>query len=399
MQAFNPKEFIEKQVVEIRKLIGSEKALIAVSGGVDSVTSAVLTYRAIGDNLLCVILDDAFMRENEPQHVADLVSKPPVKLPIKILDVRERFLKALKGLQDAEEKRKRFRETFYRVLGETAQKEGCKILVQGTIKADIEETTGGVKTQHNVLEQMGINTIRRYGFKVVEPLASLYKEQVRMVARHLEVPSEISERQPFPGPGLSVRVVEEINVDKLDSEKKATDIVEETFSRHKPSQYFAAVLDNKTVSHTRTMHIQKNTARLLNVPVRNAAVKVFKAKATGIKSGKRLYGEIAAIKVQTAKGGIYNPSISSLVSLQAKITKENPSFTRILYTVKESSQEQPYVVALRAIQTSDFLTAKVTEIPWSTLNETADKILDACGNVSAVYYDVTPKPPATVEME
>jgi len=399
LQAFNPKEFIEKQVVEIRKLIGSEKALIAVSGGVDSVTSAVLTYRAIGDNLLCVILDDAFMRENEPQHVADLVSKPPVKLPIKILDVRERFLKALKGLQDAEEKRKRFRETFYRVLGETAQKEGCKILVQGTIKADIEETTGGVKTQHNVLEQMGINTIQRYGFKVVEPLASLYKEQVRMVARHLEVPSEISERQPFPGPGLSVRVVEEINVDKLDSEKKATDIVEETFSRHKPSQYFAAILDNKTVSHTRTMHIQKNTARLLNVPVRNAAVKVFKAKATGIKSGKRLYGEIAAIEVQTAKGGIYNPSISSLVSLQAKITKENPSFTRILYTVKESSQEQPYVVALRAIQTSDFLTAKVTEIPWSTLNETADKILDACGNVSAVYYDVTPKPPATVEME
>ena len=399
MQAFNPQEFIEKQVVEIRKLIGSEKALIAVSGGVDSVTSAVLTYRAIGDNLLCVILDDAFMRENEPQHVADLVSKPPVKLPIKILDVRERFLKALKGLQDAEEKRKRFRETFYRVLGETAQKEGCKILVQGTIKADIEETTGGVKTQHNVLEQMGINTIQRYGFKVVEPLASLYKEQVRMVARHLGVPSEISERQPFPGPGLSVRVVEEINVDKLDSERKATDIVEENFSRHKPSQYFAAVLDNKTVSHTRTKHIQENTARLLNVPLRNAAVKVFKAKATGLKSGKRLYGEIAAIKVQTAKGGIYNPPISSLVSLQAKITKENPSFTRTLYTVKESSQEQPYVVALRAIQTSDFLTAKVTEIPWSTLNETADKILDACGNVSAVYYDVIPKPPATVEME
>lgn len=399
LQAFNPQEFIEKQVVEIRKLIGSEKALIAVSGGVDSVTSAVLTYRAIGDNLLCVILDDAFMRENEPQRVADLVSKPPVKLPIKILDVRERFLKALKGLQDAEEKRKRFRETFYRVLGETAQKEGCKILVQGTIKADIEETTGGVKTQHNVLEQMGINTIQRYGFKVVEPLASLYKEQVRMVARHLGVPSEISERQPFPGPGLSVRVVEEINVDKLDSEKKATDIVEENFSRHKPSQYFAAVLDNKTVSHTRTMHIQENTARLLKVPLKNASVKVFKAKATGIRSGKRLYGEIAAIKVQTAKSGIYNPAISSLVSLQAKITKENPSFTRILYTVKESSQEQPYVVALRAIQTSDFLTAKVTEIPWSTLNETAEKILDACGNVSAVYYDVTPKPPATVEME
>jgi len=399
LQAFNPQEFVEKQVAETRKLIENEKALIAVSGGVDSTTSAVLTCRAIGDNLLCVILDDAFMRKGEPQQVADLVSKPPIKLPIKILDVRERFLNALKGLQDAEEKRKMFRETFYKVLGETAQKEACKVLVQGTIKADIVETTGGVKTQHNVLEQMGINTTERYGFKVVEPLASLYKEQVRMVARHLGIPSEISERQPFPGPGLSVRVVGEINGDKLDSEKKATAIVEENFARHKPSQYFAAILDNKTVSHARTMHIQENAARLLNVPLRNVSVKVFKAKATGMKGGKRLYGEIVAIKVQTANGSIYNPPISSLVFLQAKITSENPSFARILYTIRESPQKQSYVVALRAIQTSDFLTAKVTEIPWTTLNKTADKILEGCRNVSAVYYDVTPKPPATVEME
>ena len=399
MQAFNPQELIEKQTAEIRKLVGNEKALIAVSGGVDSTTSAVLTYRAIGGNLLCVMLDNAFMREGEPQRVADLVSKPPIKLPIKILDVRERFLNALKGLQDAEEKRKMFRETFYRVLGETARKEGCEVLVQGTIKADIVETTGGVKTQHNVLEQIGINTIERYGFKVVEPLASLYKEQVRMVARHLGIPPEISERQPFPGPGLSVRVVGEINVDKLDSEKKVTAIVEESFARHKPSQYFAAILDNKTVSHARTMHIRENAASLLNVPLRNVSVKVFKAKATGVKGGKRLYGEIAALKVQTTNGGIHNPLIPSLVSLQAKIITENPSFTRILYTLKESPQEQPYVVALRAIQTRDFLTAKVAEIPWATLNEAADKTLEACRNVSAVYYDVTPKPPATVEME
>jgi GMP synthase (glutamine-hydrolysing) len=399
LQAFNPQEFVEKQVAETRKHIGNEKALIAVSGGVDSTTSAVLTYRAIGDNLLCVILDNAFMRKGEPQQATDWVSKPPIKLPMKILDVRERFLDALKGLQDAEEKRKMFRETFYKVLGETAQKEGCKVLVQGTIKADIVETTGGVKTQHNVLEQMGINTTERYGFQVVEPLASLYKEQVRMVARYLGIPSEISERQPFPGPGLSVRVVGEINGDKLDSEKKATAIVEENFARHKPSQYFAAIIDNKTVSHVRTMPIQENAARRLNVPLRNVSVKVFKAKATGVKGGERLYGEIAALKVQTLNGDLQNPSISSLVSLQAKIITENPSFTRILYTVKESPREQPYVIALRAIQTSDFLTARVTEIPWTTLNEAADKILEACRSVSTVYYDVTPKPPATVEME
>ncbi len=399
MQAFNPEAFIENQVTQIRKLIGNEKALIAVSGGVDSTTSAVLTYRAIGDNLLCVILDDAFMREGEPRRVADLVSKPPIKLPIKILDVQERFLKELKGLEDAEEKRKVFRETFYRVLGETAKKEGCKVLVQGTIKADIIETTGGVKTQHNVLEQMGINTTERYGFKVVEPLASLYKEQVRMVSRQLKIPSEISERQPFPGPGLSVRVVGEVNADKLDSEKKATKIVEENFAKHKPSQYFAAIIDNKTVSHARTEHIKEDTAHLLKVPKRNLSVRVLQAKATGVKGGKRLYGEIAAIKAQTANGNLHKPSIAGLVSLQEKIIKENPSFTRILYAIKEALQKKPYLVSLRAIQTSDFLTAEVTEIPWSTLNKTADKILEACRNVSAVYYDATPKPPATIEME
>ena len=399
MQTFNAQEFIETQVAEIKRLVEDEKALIAVSGGVDSTTSAVLTHRAIGDNLLCVMLDDAFMREGEPQRVAELVSKPPIELPIKLLDVRERFLNALKGLEDAEEKRKMFRETFYKVLGETARKENCKVLVQGTIKADIMETTGGVKTQHNVLEQMGINPVERYGFKVVEPLASLYKWQVRMVARQLGIPSEISERQPFPGPGLSVRVVGEITIDKLDSEKKATAIVEEKFARHKPSQYFATILDNKIVHHSRTLHIQETVARLLNVPSRNVSVKVLKAKATGVKGGKRLYGEIAALKVQTANGGLHTPSMSRLVSLQAHIIAENPSLTRILYTVKESSQEQPYVVALRAIRTRDFLTARVAEIPWVTLNETADKILEACRNVSAVYYDVTPKPPATIEME
>jgi GMP synthase (glutamine-hydrolysing) len=142
-------------------------------------------------------------------------------VPIKIVNVRERFLQAMKGLRNAEEKRKAFRETFYQVLGETAKKEDCKILVQGTIKADILETVGGVKTQHNVLEQVGINPMERFGFKVVEPLVTLFKEQVRTVARHLGFPSEFSERQPFPGPGLSVRVVGEIRVQKLETLKKS----------------------------------------------------------------------------------------------------------------------------------------------------------------------------------
>ncbi len=399
MDVFDPKKFVDEQTKNMKKLMGSERALIAVSGGVDSITSALLTYRAIRDNLLCIMLDTAFMREGEPQRIAQLMSQRSLNLPIRVLNVQERFLKALEGLQDAEEKRKAFRETFYQVLGETAQKEGCKLLVQGTIKADVVETTGGIKTQHNVLEQMGINTVERYGFKVVEPLVTLYKEQVRTVARHLGVPTEIAGRQPFPGPGLSVRVVGEIKKDKLDSEKKATMIIEESFAQHKPSQYFAAILDNETISYSRSRAIQETAARLLNVPSRHVSVKAFRAKVTGVKGGKRRYGEIAALTAQNLDGTPHNPPISGLVALQAKITTEDPSLTRILYSIKEASKKQSYVVVLRAIQTHDFLTAKVSEIPWATLNETADKILKACPNVSAVYYDVTPKPPATVEME
>ncbi|MEM1590285.1 MAG: hypothetical protein QW175_07695, partial [Candidatus Bathyarchaeia archaeon] len=127
MDSFDPRRFVETQVEAIRKAIGNEKALVAVSGGVDSTTCAVLTRKAIGENLVCVFLDDAFMREGEPERVAEILSKEPFNVPVKIVNVRERFLNAMKGLRDAEEKRKRFRETFYNVLSETAKKEGCTV--------------------------------------------------------------------------------------------------------------------------------------------------------------------------------------------------------------------------------------------------------------------------------
>ncbi|MCD6088883.1 GMP synthase, partial [Candidatus Bathyarchaeota archaeon] len=155
MEEFNPKHFVDIQVKKIKEIIGREKALIAVSGGVDSSTCAVLTHIAIGDNLICVILDDAFMRKGEPEKVAETLSKPPLNLPVKIEPVQEKFLSALEGLRDAEEKRKAFRRTFYETLSEIAKRENSRFLVQGTILADIIETQGGIKTQHNVLEQIG----------------------------------------------------------------------------------------------------------------------------------------------------------------------------------------------------------------------------------------------------
>jgi len=400
LQEFDPQEFVNRQVEEVRETIGGERALIAVSGGVDSTTSAVLTHRAIGENLLCVMLDDAFMRDGEPELVAQLLSQPPLSLPIKILDVQERFLSRLRGLRDAEEKRKAFRETFYKVLSETAEREGCRFLVQGTIYADIVETTGGIKTQHNVLSQVGINPIERYGFLVVEPLAALYKGQVRKVARQLGIPSGISERQPFPGPGLSVRVVGEINIDKLKALKKATAITEENLAKHEPDQYFAAILDNtERPQYPGHEHIQETVAQLPGLPSKQVFARIFQDKATGVKAGERRYGDIVAIKAQTINGRVCQPPIKNLVALQAKIVAENPSLIRILYAVQEKSLKQPYVVVVRAVQTRDFLTARVAEIPWATLRKTAQKILKACPSVSSVYYDVTPKPPATIEME
>ncbi|MEM2419843.1 MAG: ATP-binding protein [Candidatus Bathyarchaeia archaeon] len=399
MESFNPQKFVETQVEAIRRAIGNQKALVAVSGGVDSTTCAVLTRKAIGGNLVCVILDDAFMREGEPERVAEILSKEPFNMLVKIVDVRERFLNAMKGLRDAEEKRKKFRETFYKVLSETAKKEGCTVLVQGTIHADIVETVGGVKTQHNVLEQIGINPMEKFGFKVVEPLLALYKEQVRMVARYLGLPPEISERQPFPGPGLSVRVVGEIRPDKLETLKRATTIVEGLLAEHKPSQYFAAIIDNEETQELSAAHMRETVARLLNVPSRNVHLKVFRDKATGVEGGKRRYGKIVGVKVETPDGKVFQVPISRLISLQAKIISENPVITRVLYALDEVEGKKPYVISVRAVQTKDFLTAEVSEIPWKTLGKTAENILAKCPNVSAVYYDVTPKPPATIEME
>lgn len=396
-EVFDPKSFVERQVEEIRRVI-SGKALVAVSGGVDSSTCAVLTHMAIGDNLVCVILDDAFMRLSEPEMVAETLSKPPLNLPVRIERVQERFLNALKGLSDAEEKRKAFRATFYDVLGEIAKREKCDFLVQGTILADIIETKGGIKTQHNVLEQIGIRTRELYGFRVVEPLASLVKWQVREVARYLKIPPEISERQPFPGPGLSIRVVGEIRPDKLMILKKATAIVEECLSDYKPSQYFAAIIDNRLKPSVNLEGIKRVISNSIGVEPDGVSVKVFIDRATGVIGDKRRYGDVVAVKCVRG-GSIYTPPLNILIEMQRRIIESTESTTRVTYLLLESNVRKPYSIIIRAVRTEDFLRAQVAELPWSCLCECAERVLRDCPEVSEVYYDVTPKPPATIEME
>jgi len=395
MKNFDPEAFVQSQIERIREIIGEEKALVAVSGGVDSSTCAVLAHLAIGENLVCVTLDDAFMREGEPERIAKILSKPPLSLPVKIERVQERFLRALQGLRDAEEKRKAFRKTFYETLSEIAKREDCGYLVQGTILADIIETKGGIKTQHNVLEQLGVNTKELYGFKIVEPLVSLVKWQVREVARYLKIPPEISERQPFPGPGLSVRVVGEIRLDKLSTLKKATAIVENKLSKYKPSQYFAAILDNREKpQYSNTEKIMKQASQTLNLDANQISIKVFADKATGIRNKSRVYGNILALKCYERE-----VDFVSLLKLQEVLIKSDPSVARVLYMIREQKANKPYVIVIRAVETDDFLTAKVSVLPWNVLEETAETILEECPKVSEVYYDITPKPPATIEME
>ncbi len=400
MEEFDPRTFVDQQIKEIENVLGDEKAVIAVSGGVDSSTCAVLTHFAIGDNLICVILDDAFMREGEPERVAELLSQPPLNLPIRIERVQERFLDALRGLRDAEQKRKAFRETFYRTLSEIAKKEGSQYLVQGTILADIIETKGGIKTQHNVLEQIGISTRELYGFKVVEPLVSLLKWQVREVARYLKIPAEISERQPFPGPGLSVRVVGEVRSEKLASLKRATAIAEENLAKHKPSQYFVAIVDNQEKhDYQHLERIRETAASCLGIDCERVSAKVFVDRATGVKGKVRKYEDIVALSCLDTAGKTHQPSFQDLIELQRSIISKSPLVARVLYEILRKESRQPYVVAIRAVETRDFLTADVADIPWSTLQRTADHILEGCSNISTVYYDMTPKPPATIEME
>ena len=388
--------FVEGQIEAVRRALGGGRALIAVSGGVDSTVSAVITHRAVGSNLICVFIDDNFMRLGEPDRVEATLSAPPLSLPVKILDERERFMDALAGLRDAEEKRRAFREAFYRTLSEAAGREGCKFLVQGTIKADVMETEGGIKTQHNVLEQIGIDPVERFGFKVIEPVEALYKYQVREVARHLGAPPELSERQPFPGPGLSVRVVGEITSEKLEELKRATAVVEEGLKPHAPDQYFAAILSGEASEAPGAL--RTDAARALNLDDSRVEVMFLGEKATGIVDGRRAYGLIAAVEATDPSGRPLDVGYDALEAMRSRLRMRHPEITRVLHLVG-GEKRAGYVVALRAVRTRDFITAALAEIPWTTLSEVSDRVLGTCPKVAKVYFDVTPKPPATIEFE
>jgi GMP synthase (glutamine-hydrolysing) len=309
---------IEKMVNEIKAEVNEGRAIIALSGGIDSSVATALAAKAIGDKLTAVFVDHGFMREGEPEFVKEIFGK--FKINLLIVDAQERFLARLKGVIDPEKKRKIIGEEFIRVFEEIAEKTGADYLIQGTIYPDRIESgfrkfSDKIKTHHNVA---GLPTKMKFK-KIVEPLRDLYKDEVRRVANILGLPKEIVFRQPFPGPGLAVRVIGELTKEKVRIAKRADKIVVEEIEKSGLTenlwQYFA-VLTN--------------------------------TKATGVKGDARAYG---------------------------------------------------HVVALRIVESREAMTASFAKIPYEVLERISTRITNEIPEVTRVVYDITHKPPATIEWE
>jgi len=245
LQDLDAEAFIEAQVKAIGEAVGEGLAVNALSGGVDSSVVTLLGHRALGDRLKTYFIDNGLMREGEPQHIAGIFSGLGVK--VEILDAQERFFAALAGVTDPEEKRdKGITEVFYRdVFGGLVKECGAKVLLQGTNYTDVEETVAGIKRQHNVLEQLGIDTERAYGYKVLEPIIQLRKSAVRAVGKALGLPKEIFARPPFPGPALAARVIGEVTPERVALVRAATTIVEAELCDSGAFQYMAILHEDR----------------------------------------------------------------------------------------------------------------------------------------------------------
>lgn len=305
-------EFIERKVSEIRKIVADGIAINALSGGVDSSAVTMLGAKALGEKLKTYFIDNGIMREGEPQQIVSVFKNMGVK--VEIIDAQDDFFNALKGITDPEEKREAITQTFYKkVFGNLVKTSGAKYLLQGTILTDIDETVAGIKRQHNVFEQLGIDPQEAFGYKIIEPLVELRKDGVRKVAQALGLPSSIYNRMPFPGPALSARVIGEATRERIALVRKATSIVEEELVSVKAFQYMA-ILHNDRV--------------------------------TGIRDKKRDFGQ---------------------------------------------------QIEIRCWDSVDAREAHPTQLPFSTLEKLASRIVTQVPGVVSVTYNICTKPPSTIE--
>jgi GMP synthase (glutamine-hydrolysing) len=237
-------DFIEEQVRSIAERVGSGTAITALSGGVDSSVVTMLGHKALGSRLRTVFVDNALMREGEPRRVVDLFAG--LGVPVELIDARDAFLSALVGVTDPEEKREAVTQTFYRdVFGKLVRESGATCLLQGTILTDVDETVAGIKRQHNVFEQLGIDPEKAFGYRIVEPLVQLRKDGVRKVGEALGLPRSVFDRMPFPGPALAARVIGEATPERLALVRKATAVLEEELCGVEAFQYMAILHEDR----------------------------------------------------------------------------------------------------------------------------------------------------------
>jgi len=311
--------FVEEQIKTLKEKIGDKKALCALSGGVDSSVAAVLLSKAIGKNLTCIFVDHGLLRKNEGNEVEKIFTEN-YDLNFIRVNAKDRFLEKLAGVTDPEKKRKIIGEEFIRVFEQEAKKIGTvDFLVQGTIYPDVIESGLGksavIKSHHNV------GGLPDYvDFKeIVEPLRNLFKDEVRKTGLELGIPENLVYRQPFPGPGLAIRIIGDITEDKLEILREADSIFREEIANaglHKCINQYFAVLTN--------------------------------LKSVGVMGDERTYD---------------------------------------------------FTIALRAVETTDFMTGVWSKIPYDILEKVSSRIVNEVKHVNRVVYDITSKPPATIEWE
>jgi GMP synthase (glutamine-hydrolysing) len=245
----NVEQFIKEQSDTIAQSIGSGLAINALSGGVDSSVVTMLGHRAIGKRLRTYFIENGLMRKGESQKIVSIFKDLGVL--VEVIDAKISFLNALGGVTDPEEKREAITQTFYKdVFGKLVKESSANFLLQGTILTDVDETIAGIKRQHNVFEQLGIDTQKSFGYKILEPLVQLRKDSVRVLGKALGLPEDIYSRPPFPGPALAARIIGEVTQEKLDIIRNATLILENEFADIKAFQYMA-ILHNDRVTGMR----------------------------------------------------------------------------------------------------------------------------------------------------